>query len=362
LLKARSSTLHLLRYEKPYRKEIFAFLRTVYSRSESDRRIHQWDWKYDANPFNRRAEPYILLLKDGDQIIGMEGAIPLRVSVGGEERWVTHSCDLVVHPGYRRQGLSRGIVGQYRADNPMDFGWLNELSHRAVAPGETGSSARLTPLVKPMDFDQLLQKVTGNRLLSRWGGLLATGARHLTRPLRRQPAPAGVTITQGATFDQRFDALWKRVCQDYPVMVVRDQPYLNWRFVCRPDAKYTLLMATRGPDLVGYLVLRVTERGGLRWGYLVDFLVESKSSSLLALLVEKAVESLRKQRVAIVSCLATAPFCRRTLYRQGFYPWHWGPHGYFGSQVDLSDSTLQGFRDARQWFLTMGDGDLEMAF
>ena len=348
MLEAKSNALHLLRYEKPYRKEIFAFLRTIYSRGESDRLIHQWDWKYDANPFNHHPEPYILLLKDGTKIVGMLGSILLRVSVGGRECWVTHACDLVVHPGYRGQGLSRGILGQYIADSPMGFGWANELSHRAAAPISTWGSVRLTPLVKPMDFDQLLQKVTGNRLLSRWGGLMATGARHLIRPLRRQPAPVGVTITPGATFDQRFDALWKRVCQDYPVMVVRDQPYLNWRFVCRPDAKYTLLMATKGPDLVGYLVLRLAERGGLRWGYLVDFLVENRSSSLLALLVEKAVESLRKQRVAIISCLATTPFCRRTLYRQGFYPWHWGPHAYFGSRVDLSDSTLQGFRDARQ--------------
>ncbi len=361
-MKAKSSTLHLLRYEKPYREEVFAFQRTVHSAIESERLIHQWDWKYDANPFNRHPEPYILLLKDGTKIIGMLGSIPLRVSVGGRECWVACACDLVIHPEHRGRGLSRQIFVQHRIDHPVVFGWLNELSFRSIRPISTARSARLTPLVKPLDFGPLLQLATGNRLLSHWGGLLAAAARRLTRPLRRQPALPGVTINQVTSFDQRVDVLWQRAYQDYPVMVVRDQRYLNWRFVCRPDAKYTLLMATRGPDLAGYLVLRLTERGGLRRGYLVDFLVENKSSSLLALLVEKAVESLRKQRVAIVSCLATTPFCRRTLYRQGFYPWHWGPHGYFHPHVVQPDPALQVFRDARQWFLTMGDGDLEMAF
>lgn len=157
-----------------------------------------------------------------------------------------------------------------------------------------------------LDMGDTFQRVTGNRLLSHWSGLLDTGAQQLTRLLRRDSRLLrGVTITQMVTFDQWGDALWQRVCRDYPVMVVRDQPYLNWRFACRPDARYTLLVATRGPDLVGYLVLRSTERARVRWGYLVDFLVEGSSSSLFALLVEEAVECLRRERVAIISCLAS---------------------------------------------------------
>ena len=362
MLQAKSSTVHLQRYEKPYREEVFAFQRTVHSAIESERLIHQWDWKYDANPFNRHPEPYILLARDGARITGMMGVISLLVSIGGREQWVGSSCDLVVHPDYRGRGLARQIIGQAMADHPMRFFWLNEISHRIVAPLSASRSTRVVPLVKPLDFGQILQMVTGNRLLRRWGGLLATGVRPFTHPLRRQPDTTGVTITQVTTFDQRSDALWGRVCRDYPVMVVRDQLYLNWRFVCRPDAKYTLLVATKGPDLVGYLVLRATERAGVRWGYLVDYLVESRPSSLLALLVEEAVGCLRRERVAAISCLATAPSYQRTLCRQGFYPWHWGARGYFHPRVVQPDPALQVFRDARQWFFTMGDGDREMAF
>jgi hypothetical protein len=303
-----------------------------------------------------------LLLRDDARIIGMMGAIYLRVSIGGREQWVGSGCDLVIHPDYRGRGLARRIIGRAMADHPMWFVWLNEISHRAVTPLSASRSTRVVPLVKPLDFGQILQKVTGIRSLHHWGGLLATGVRHLTRPLRRQSTPAGVTITQVTTFDQRFDALWQRVCRDYPVLVVRDQLYLNWRFVCRPDAEYTLLVATRGSELAGYMVLRSAERDGVSWGYLVDFLVEGRSSSLLVLLVEEAVECLRRERVAAISCLATALSYRRTLYRQGFYSWRWGRQGYFRPDVELPDPTLQVFRDAREWFLTMGDGDLEMAF
>jgi hypothetical protein len=68
-------------YRKSDRDEVFAFLRKVYSPLDYNRLISQWDWKYDNNPFNQYPEPDILVLKDTDKIIGMEGAMPLRVSI-----------------------------------------------------------------------------------------------------------------------------------------------------------------------------------------------------------------------------------------------------------------------------------------
>ena len=356
-----SDTFRLLRYKKSDREEVFTFLRSVYSSVESDRLISHWGWKYDANPFNHDVEPYILLLKDGNKIIGMEGAIPLRVAVNGKERWVINICDLTVHPDYRGRGLSRRIVAQIWADNPMSFSWLNEISHRVVAPLGTSRRARLVSLVKPIDFGLILQRRTGSRLFSCWGGLLTTGAHYLARPLCRHQALPGITVTQVGTFDHRVNILWERMCREYPVMVVRDQRYLNWRFICRPDTKYTLLVATRGPDLVGYLVLRSAKRAEGWWGYIIDFLVEDSSSSLLALLVKEAVERLRHEGVVAISCRATMSPYRRIFYRQGFYPWYWGQRGYFCTRVTLPDPELQVFGDPQQWFSTMGDGDLEMA-
>jgi hypothetical protein len=163
-------------------------------------------------------------------------------------------------------------------------------------------------------------------------------------------------------FDERFDALWQRVHGDYAVTLVRDRSYLNWRFGCRPDASYTVFAATRAADLVGYVVLRSVDQSGVRWGHLVDFLVEQESASAFSLLVDQAVERLRRERVKAVSCRATMRAYRRTLYRHGFYPFFWGPRGYLRTNIGTSDPAVQVFNDARQWYLTMGDGDLEMAF
>jgi hypothetical protein len=134
---------------------------------------------------------------------------------------------------------------------------------------------------------------------------------------------------------------------------------LNWRFVARPDATYTRLVATCGSDVVGYLILRSAEKDGVRWGYLVDFLVEGPSPSLLALLIDEAVERLRKERAVAVMSFASAPAYQRALSRQGFYLWPWGSRASLYTRVEPPDPTWQAFQDVRQSFWTMGDGDLD---
>ena len=354
-------TLSVVRYKKSDRDAAFALLRAAFSRAASERLIRQWDWKYDANPFNRDGEPYVLLLKDGARTIAMLGAFPVRVVIAGNERWVAQTGDWVVHRDYRGRGLSRRLLSHCLVDIPLRFAWANALSHEA-AHSPTARSVPVAPLVKPLDVGRIVSRLTGNRRLGLWSGAAANRVRRLTRTTRPEPPLPGVNVARTTTFGPSSDVLWQQCRTDYPVMVVRDQRYLNWRFVERPDASYTVFVATRGSDLLGYLVLRVAEHMEMRWGHLVDFLVQDRSAALLALLVDAGIEHLRGQEVAAISCRATMSPYREVIRSRGFYPFPWGPQAYFYMRVELPDPALQAFRDERQWFITMGDGDLEMSF
>lgn len=357
-----SNSFQILRYRKSDRDEVFAFLRKVYSPLDYNRLISQWDWKYDNNPFNQYPEPDILVLKDTDKIIGMEGAMPLRVSIYGKEHWATNSCDLVIDPNYRGQRLSQQLIGQYIGDHPINFSWLNEISKYVSDPFLTSQYFRLRFFIKLLDVSQVLSKMIGHPKISRWFGLLVAGVRPLIIPFHRRISSDKITITQMGIFDERVDSLWRRVCSDHPVLVVRDRSYLNWRFICRPDARYIIFAAIKGDDLVGFLTLRLCERAGFSLGYLVDFMTEGKDSLPFELLVNGAIDYSRSQHAEIIISLLTTPLYRHVLYRQGFFPWRFGTQGFFRPRVDLPDQALQVFRNPRLWYLTMGDGDLEMSF
>jgi GNAT superfamily N-acetyltransferase len=351
----------LVRYQRTERDTVFAFLRDALSAADSERLIRQWDWKYEANPFNREAEPCIDLLKTGGQLAGMYGGFFLRVVIDGKEHLAHHGCDLLVHPAYRRRGLSAYLTPRDRVNRPFHFSWQNEATYRIASRNGT-AGVPFVSLLRPLDFTRVIPRIVGEHWLGRAAGsVVGTALRHMP-PLRRQTAAPGVVVTRIHSFDERFDRLWQRACRDYRVMVVRDRRYLDWRFAQRPDANYNILAATRGSEVVGYMVARCTDKAGERWGYLVDFLVQDKSPLLFGVLLEQALEGLRQEGPMAVSCRVAVPPYRRMLYRHGFVRLPRGAKGYIRVRVRLPDPAVQFFGDARQWFLTMGDGDLEMSF
>lgn len=353
--------VRVVRYERTDRPQVHEFLKAVQPARDSDRLIGQWHWKYDDNPFNPESRPYIVMLKEDERIVGVMADLPARVWVRGRiSHWVC-SCDLAIDTEYRGRGLSRSIIRRHMADHDMAFAWMNVASKRAAAPLTGSRSVPIRPLVRLLDVGPAVQGLSGRASLGAVGRVLT----RVTRTLVRLPAPApvaGVTISARATVDDRFDALWRRASAEGPVMIVRDRAYLDWRFLRRPDATYTILTATRGDDVLGYLVLRRVVRYGMPWGYLVDFLVERESPSIWSMLVREALARFREEGVALVGCLANRPSYRRPLLRLGFLPWRWGPQGYFHARVDAPDERLHVARDTEQWLVTMGDGDVEMSF
>lgn len=359
-----SETSEIVRYTRADRPQVFAFLGAAASAADSARLMRQWDWKYDANPFNRDSEPYLPLWRDAGEIAGMLGILPLRVCIDGAERWVGHPCDWLIHPNHRGRRMARRLIDRVRLDWPVRFSWQNELAHR-VSPGDpaTDGKLRLTPMAKPVDAAYLVERATGSHLLGRAGGIIAKGPQYVTGLLNRHSAIPGLDIAESQVFDDRFDRLWQRARQEYPVIVVRDQRYLQWRFAARPDAHYQTFVATRAGELLGYLVLRCLEKAGARWGYVVDFLMVERSTAIFSQLVAHAVAYLERDGVKAISCRVVVPPFRRVLARHGFLPVILGARGYlrtYRPQSESPEPALLTFQNPDRWFVTMGDGDVEM--
>lgn len=353
-----TDALRVVRYGRGEQGSVFAFLREALPSSDADRLIRQWNWKYETNRFNAEADPHILLLKDGERLAGMYGRLFYRVAIDGQQYWAHHGCDLALHPAYRGRGLTTRLTDHDKVESEIHFSWQNEASYRAFQRDRT-AGVPFTPLVRPLDLSHALRTLLGNGRSVRAIASVMRGmaARRL---MSRRHVSSDLAVTRIDSFDERFDRLWQRVCRDYSVIVIRDRGYLEWRFKQRPDASYTILAATRGAELIGYMVTRQVERAGERWGYLVDFLVQDRNRFVFGVLVEEAVEALRRAGVVAVGCRFAVPLFRRVLYRHRFVPLAWGPKGYIRARARLPDPATRQF-GAGDWFLTMGDGDLEMS-
>jgi hypothetical protein len=81
----------------------------------------------------------------------------------------------------------------------------------------------------------------------------------------------------------------------------------------------TLAAADSERGIIGYVVYRIVEQEGTRWGYQV-------------------------------------------LRRAGFHPSVLGTRPYVSGAIIREDLTVRPFADVQRWFVTMADGDAEMVF
>ena len=342
------------------RERVFGFVREAFPAAAAARLIQQWEWKYDKNPFNQGGTPHIMLLQARDKLVAMYGRIFFRVVIDGTEHVAHHGCDLVVHPAYRGRRLSARLRDRDAIESPLHFSWQNEATYR-VARRDGSAGVPFVPLVRPLDLARVVRRAVGDHWFGRFLGAVGGRVERLVLRRPRDVAEPGVVVRRVGAFDEQFDRLWQRARRDHRIMVVRDRRYLEWRFTQRPDARYTILVATSGSEVVGYMVTRCVDHGEERRGYLVDFLVQHKSPRVFGALLEHAVEHLRRDGAMAIVCRVTVPPYRRMLYRHGFVRPLRARPGYVRARTRLPDRSGSVESDARQWFLTMGDGDLELA-
>lgn len=408
-------TFRMERYRRSDREQVFALMRVVYRPHEVAREIKQWDWKHDRNPFNAEAEryrianrpriisfvraaarpedfaalelrggetanldePYCMLLKKADELAGTFCFIPQRFMISGAEHWAIIGSNFIVHPAYRGHQLGVRMGLTMRADNGLNLNFGNQSGQRslrsinrasfskrsevAAASGAIESSQRLMPLLKPIDWYEVAGHLSSSTLVRKSVALVGSGFELARRSgsVFRKHSSQRIRILEVDSLRDGIDEFWKRVHRVYPVIAVRDRRYLDWRFAARPDVSYRYLVALADSNLVGYMVFRMADLDGMACGNVVDFLIENRSSEVFSLLLKHAEPTMKDEGAkAIVFGVASMPY-RSMLWRSGYFPGRTASTPHLNTLRLSSDPALEVFTDLRQWFVTMGDGNLD---
>jgi hypothetical protein len=336
------------------RAELFDFIREVHPPEVSARLLGQWRWKFEEYPFNEPERPATDIIRIGGKLVGLLAGFRLKVWMGGIECFAENRGAWIVHPDYRGQYLWRQVMSLPPLDTPIRMGWTR-LPPR-VQKKIKWLSDPVRPLLRVLNAGALVAHYTHLPGVTSIGTAASAAARLATAPFRSRPDAAIIPLD---AFDDRVDSLWERARPAAHAMVIRDHRYLNWRYCQRPNADYLLYGLERAAKLDGFLVARVTTRNGIRWGYLIDFMA-ADSSRDLAPLVRAAIDEFRRHQVAAVSCYATDPAARAALFRLGFFPVVQRKPIRFVRFFHKGRTDLAKFAAISSWYLTMGDGDLEM--
>jgi GNAT superfamily N-acetyltransferase len=316
-----------------------------------------FDWLYLANP-DGRARVWLAADDEADEAVGVAAAFPRRVRIGGQEILCWNLGDFAIRPEYRSLGpaviLQRACLDAV-LDGTVPFAYdhpsCNMMAiYKRLGIPETG---RVVRFVKMLRVDEKVGKVLkysvvasgvsgiGNIVLSIVDRGLLVRRRH------------GAGALEGR-FDDRFDELERKSARGFRVVGVRNQAYLNWRYLDNPLHEHEILTMESGSQLLGYVIIRHEENNAT----LLDLFAEKveENTTVVDGLVAGVIETLRGRGVdALNAPLLENNALVPSLKRWGFKARESDPFVVSAPSPGESSETV---RDAGNWFLTAGDRDV----
>jgi len=208
-----------------------------------------WRWKYINGPFKHQL--MICVAESGD-IAALYGGIPYEASYQGKTQVITHLMDNMSHPDYR------GVIG---GRNGVFVQTVNAFFDHF---GQRSPNHPLFVYGFPGDRHMRLGKcLLGYETLSNGMSFLQLETVGYQPPRLRLRSQM-YKLECVREVDARFDRLQQTLRPDYPLAVIRDQKFLQWRFLDHPVREYEIWIYRRrlSSEIEGYLVVSVDGQSG----------------------------------------------------------------------------------------------------
>lgn len=306
------------------------------------------------------------VLTNKRRIVGFLGQVPTRVVVMGHEIQAAQGADVGILEEYRRLdtylSLTRSSVQEMeKAHVALTYGVANAESTGPLT--ELLGQPKVAPvplLVRPLGGRVATASKGVSHCLLRMLAACASVAEVCAAP-RPEAGGNGLRTVRLDRFDNRFDSFWRRIRDDYPIMLVRDAAALNWRYGGASGVAYECIGiedAISG-HIEGYAVLSITSRGGTVRGRLCDLITRRRGDRRIAhTLIAASLAWWRAQKAEVADVwMFPHAHLRLALRRHGFFPRRTGPGGFHAGALGTAALHLQGVPQAGNWFLSLGDSD-----
>lgn len=314
-----------------------------------------WRWKLKHLP--SPVENVGLAVTEDDRPVFQIGGIPCRFLLLGREATVMVAVDAMTAPPYRRRGLL-ARVGRHTWDQwqsagiPLVLGLPNEQYNRAVLQWQP--LFRLAWMIRPLRPERLLARRLKLPALSRvrifgslWNSLWDGWSRGSAQVRVRELEQAGAEV----------DLLWRNCYGAFDFSIVRDSAWLNWRYFAAPHHRYRVVLAEREEQPVGYVVYRVEQGTGRRFGFIPEIFHDPEDGEGLRVLITEVLRRLRAEGAEAVATLAVPNTVLYRTFRRAGFLFSWGS---FSVECALFDQrlTMALLRRPEAWHVAGGDFDV----
>lgn len=347
----------IVRKYRPEDKEQSLALMQAVSGHAPDRAA--WDWYIERNPYGANMG---WVADDHGKIVGRYGMVPMEMQANGKRMIIAQAVEIMTHPDYRKQGMFPAMATQVFADLPaMGINFAIGFPNDAARPGHQKFGWKelgwIQASLRPIHSGVVGKRYFKNPLAARLSGVGSDIALKLLFDWRRPAGLGTVTSTVIDRFDGQFDDLWRRAGSRYPIALVRDARYLNWRYVDCPYS-YTKRLFEIDGRLVGCSIVRVLPRGGATEGHICDLVLDAEPAWLFDVAAHYAIADCRRAGADLVGFRVQSP----DNYLQRFTSF--GARRYQGKMILIAyDKMLPpgglgvDHNALTNWLVSMGDSD-----
>ena len=325
------------------------------------RPLDTWKWKFLKNPAFPKQ---IITLADANgRIIGIYPSIIERFKFGDKIVLAAQPVDNCVHPDFRGGARVQIAIKKAFIERSKDlglafaFGFPNKIHYKIGKKLlKYEDLCSLPILFKRLNLRLAFRGRFQCKFLEAIVYLVSNQLyKAFYKLFRSRRYSKDIIIERITRFNESFDEFWSIASKNYQIITVRDNLYLNWRYIENPNGPFVIYKASKKGIVQGYIVLKLFETGSEKVGFVVDFFTVNDEQIILSLLNE-AILYFLKEKVDYIKCaILSNNKIYQVLIKQGF-------SSLEGQNVvyEILDKTIdmKFFSNIENWFLTWGDSDL----
>lgn len=237
--------MNIRKYKKKDEIQILKLDRLVEEHPWNRRNLKNWLWKYKGkNPSGRSL---VWVAEKEKKIVATFSVIPLEYILN--KKIVLGGCSIamIVHPDYQNKGLIKFV-----ADKLFENATLNKINFIYGYPNE-----RAYQIHKKIF---LYKDVSMQNLFSR-----KLNKKNIVNKIKN------FKIEKIYKFSKNFEEFLIRVKKQKKICLNRTTQFLKWRYLQRPDHKYSLfLFKNNNNKICGYVVLKIYKENKINRGHIID--------------------------------------------------------------------------------------------
>jgi len=249
-----------------------------------------WDWRVLKNPCGK---PSIFLALNEEEVIAHQMIEKFKLSCFGKEKNAYLSTLTMADPDFRGLLLLKLInmsAKKALEEGAIPYGMPNKESLPIFERFGWKNIGNIPILVRPLSFPF---------------GILDLSLKN-----------KNYEVKEIEKFDKSIDNFFDEIKSEFPIILKRDEKFLNWRYVQNPLKNYKKIIVYKEGKIEGFAVFRDGTLGGRKTGIIMDILSKDKYS--FRILLNYIIKYFKNEKMKIISCFMIKNKFYNELLKKGF--------------------------------------------